>query len=283
MLLTVSLAVATEQTETNPVYAALLNKGVSVTDEKSVKLPPPILADGLDRDAQQAAIRNASDKYDYDQFVRDSTVAPFVYEYRPIDNSNPDFLVYGIDVCFVAYGELETLQDVDPKQLFNLNANAKDAKVVVLDDAALREHGITLAERANFTERFEHAAYPLFNKVQVEVTNQANLSATDQSLVRATRLDDRFAESPRFPNQWRPISITPTGGTALGEPHPFRGTGMYLKTTRLIEPTGALFVEYHTVSVEPDAWFNGKPLIRSKLLLLLQREVRKFRHTLASQ
>lgn len=281
IVLTASLAAGADQTELNPVFAALLGDGVAVTDTEHIPLPSPILADSLDRDAQQAALREASGRHGYDRFVRKSNVSPHVYEYREIDDSNAEYLVYGVDVCFVAYGKLDTITKLDPKQFFNLAGNNQDAKVDVLDEDALAAHDIKLAENDQLRERFEHAAYPLFDKVFIEATNQANLTVADESFVRATRLDGRFADSDDFPNRWRKMTITGTGKTEYGEPHVFRGTGMYLKITELIEPEGALFVEYHTVSVEPEAWFNGAPLIRSKLGILLQREVRKFRHTLS--
>jgi hypothetical protein len=54
-----------------------------------------------------------------------------------------------------------------------------------------------------------------------------------------------------------------------------------VKVTRLVEPAGALFVEYHLVFVEPRAWFGGANLLRSKVPILAQSEVRAFRRELA--
>ena len=50
--------------------------------------------------------------------------------------------------------------------------------------------------------------------------------------------------------------------------------------TELIEPQGALFVEYHLVFDEPKAWFGGANLLRSKLPLMVQDNIRKFRREL---
>jgi hypothetical protein len=50
-----------------------------------------------------------------------------------------------------------------------------------------------------------------------------------------------------------------------------------VKATRLAAPAGALFVEYHVVFLEPQGWFRGTNLLRSKLPIVAQDLVRKFR------
>ncbi len=67
------------------------------------------------------------------------------------------------------------------------------------------------------------------------------------------------------------------GKPQVGQPQPYSGAGFYAKVTRLKEPEGALFVEYHQVFQEPKAWFGGANLLRSKLPLLAQDSVRDFR------
>src|SRR5205814_1186239 len=90
----------------------------------------------------------------------------------------------------------------------------------------------------------------------------------------------RFGDDPEFPNRWRPISRDDDGKPVLGEAHPYGGAGAYIKITRLAEPAGALFVEYHLVFTEPKGWFGGANLLRSKVPILTQSEVRAFRREL---
>ena len=47
--------------------------------------------------------------------------------------------------------------------------------------------------------------------------------------------------------------------------------------TPLAEPAGAILVECHGVFEEPQGWFQGAPLLRSKLPMLVQEQVRGFR------
>ena len=52
---------------------------------------------------------------------------------------------------------------------------------------------------------------------------------------------------------------------------------MYFKITKLAEPAGALFVEQHIVFAEPTGWFDGNNLLRSKLPIAVQDNVRTMR------
>ena len=52
---------------------------------------------------------------------------------------------------------------------------------------------------------------------------------------------------------------------------------MYLKITKLAEPAGAVFAEQHITFVEPHGWFDGENLLRSKLPLSVQENVRSTR------
>ena len=56
-----------------------------------------------------------------------------------------------------------------------------------------------------------------------------------------------------------------------------------MKLTRLADPDGAVFVEYHGVYNEPSGWFPGEEnLLRSKLPLVVQQEVKQFRVKLSN-
>ena len=67
------------------------------------------------------------------------------------------------------------------------------------------------------------------------------------------------------------------------QPQPYAGLGSYVKATRLAEPAGAVFIEYHVVFAEPQGWFHGANLLRSKLPIVAQDMVRKFRRKMAEQ
>ena len=41
-----------------------------------------------------------------------------------------------------------------------------------------------------------------------------------------------------------------------------------------------MFIEYHVAFIEPEGWFHGTNLLRSKLPIVAQEMVRKFRRNL---
>ena len=87
---------------------------------------------------------------------------------------------------------------------------------------------------------------------------------------------------PSIPNCWHSISIDDAGRRQIGPPQPYAGLGSYVKATRLAEPAGAVFIEYHVVYAEPQGWFHGANLLRSKLPIVAQDLVRRLRRKMAS-
>ena len=57
--LSLVLASASGSVEKNAVFKELLEQGVKMSDGTAVKLPPPILADGLDAAGQKAALEQS--------------------------------------------------------------------------------------------------------------------------------------------------------------------------------------------------------------------------------
>ena len=60
-----------------------------------------------------------------------------------------------------------------------------------------------------------------------------------------------------------------------------RGRGELLKITRLSAVPGALLVEVHFLFTEPQEWFDGAPILRSKISLVAQDRIRSLRSELA--
>src|SRR5882757_1439501 len=53
----------------NPIYDGLINRGVAVSPQETLKLPPPILTDGQSAAAQRKSIETLLDgRYDWDDF-----------------------------------------------------------------------------------------------------------------------------------------------------------------------------------------------------------------------
>jgi hypothetical protein len=57
----------------------------------------------------------------------------------------------------------------------------------------------------------------------------------------------------------------------------------YAKISRLGVKPGAVVVEMHMAFVEPDGWFHGAPILRSKFGAVAQDQIRTLRRDLASK
>lgn len=263
--------------EKNPIYKELLEKGVSVGAGQALRFPEPTLTDKLDKQAQLDAIKKlAGDDYPLDELLRSSIVAPHILKFRDIDVGDPSKIGRGVDLWFVAYGNLDKLT---PAQLQSqLMSSRKDNKMVELKEADLTRRGIKVGKDAE--ETYVHTVAGILDRVQVSSTNHTVITRDKGSIVMAARLDPRFNKDADFPNQWRSITIV-DDKEKLGEAQPYEGAGVYIRLTRLHEPAGAVFIEVHQAFVEPKAWFNAPGMLKSKLPIVIQSEVRSFRKELA--
>lgn len=257
----------------NPLYRELRQQGVDVGAAAPVPLPPPTLPDGLDSKKQQAILAGlAGDDFLLEDLVRNSVVAPHLFKYRDLPNTDPQAPAHIVEVWFVAYGDLDALLQKEFLQRA-LQSAQKERKVHLLTEEELAQR--KLAHKEN--ERYSFAEFPVLEKVMLSTTTRTVMSRTADSVIFATKLDPRFVGDPSFPNQWRSMERDSQGAVQLGKPQPYTGTAGYIKVTRLAEPPGALLVEQHMIFAEPKQWFGGANLLRSKLPLLIQNEARAFR------
>ena len=262
---------------TNSLYKELLEKGVPVGDKLSAKLPAPSMADGLDKAGQAKVLKRlAGEDYPLDELLRASVLSPQISKFRDVDAGDADGRGRGIDLWFIAYGNFDRLT----AKTLQAHFLGGSTRVTPLKEADLKQRGISARAEANLEETYVHAVGSILDRVQVSSTNHGMISRSKDSIVLATRLDPRFAKDADFPNQWRPITIQEDGKESLGPPQPYQGAGMYLRLTRLHEPAGAIFVEFHQVFVEPKKWFDAPNMLKSKLPIVIQSEVRTFRREL---
>jgi hypothetical protein len=268
----------------NAIYDALVGRGVKVSQQFSLKLPQPVLGDGVAAGDHQRTVQNVlSGRYDWDTFVRNSVVSPFVLKISDgVAESGP--VNRQVDIYFVAYGSLKALSSEDylQKQLsLSINneqsGNSGAAKILTAEE--LRKRGIAVESKPG-QPRWLAVTSTLLGKVRISLTTQNMKSESADSVVVASVADPRFINDPEYPNCWRSLSTDDTGQRQVGAPQPFVGLGSYVKATRLAEPKEALFIEYHVAFVEPQEWFHGANLLRSKLPIVAQDIVRKFRRNL---
>jgi hypothetical protein len=263
----------------NLVFDYLMNRGVQVGTDETVRLPAPTLPDGLNAADQRRAIESiCGENHTWEDLTRKTVVAPFILK---ISDGQQERRGRRLDAWFVAYGDLRTLENQEflERQMRSVTSDTDPdfgSSNKVLKAADLKRRGLALAGRPGDTE-YDVVEFTLLERVRLRVTTQTTRSKTADSDLAASILDRRFMKDAEFPNLWRPIARDDEGRRRLGQPQPYFGFGGYAKVTRLIEPPGALFVEYHAAFSEPQGWFDGTNLLRSKLPILAQMIVRQLR------
>ena len=78
----------------------LLEKGVPVSDGRSVPLPPPSMRDGLDASGQEAVLAKVADEqHPLDELMRQTIFAPFQLKIEPARETTPDTPIFRVDLC----------------------------------------------------------------------------------------------------------------------------------------------------------------------------------------
>jgi len=263
----------------NPELDALLTQGVAFPGGQMRKLRPPTLADGLTAPQQQQAIEavlamKKGKLITYEQFTakeHNSSYVLLVDQDPQYDGSVPG---HSINVWFVVYAKLKTV--ADPKFMKQQFKPDKTSRIDTLTLEDLKERQIVPRIIADGNEWFVHGTFKLLQtdvRVQVQATERVVETTTKESATLAGQIDRRFDRDVMFPNEWRPA---PRG--VVGEPASlYVSSGAYSKVTKLVQPAGALLVEYHFVYEEPESWFNGHDLLRTKFPQIAPGNVQDFR------
>ncbi|MBI2824770.1 MAG: hypothetical protein HYX69_08795 [Planctomycetia bacterium] len=270
------------------VFEDLITRGVAVESGERLTVPGPRLPDGLTREQQDKALREAAGKHPLDRFLRDSIVAPFSFDITSADDASGKRRGQRVDFCFVAYGRIQSIihHDLFQELVGSQEAREPDAErtsVRTLTADELQSRGLAPRKTAGVDETYVLVDVPILNRVRLTGVGFGQRENHQESLVAAMTLDERFRDDPDFPNRWRSIGRDAQGKTTVGPATPYAGIGGYIKITQLQEPAGAIFIECHIAFDEPQGWFGGKNLLRSKLPLVIQDNVRAFRRKLAKE
>jgi len=275
----------------NPVFVELTQQGLPANADAGtkIKLPPPTMADGLNAAAQRQVLEEiAKPNRRVEDLVRNSVVAPFVLKIVDVPGGADEEPFRRVDVWYVVYGKLDDFFDEDFFQsLVEMAHGEKKSRLPVskgmLREDALRKRGIQPAETDLLKERYCYGTFDLFDRVLLSVTRRVVATRDAQSVVVAAVVDPRFTKDEKYPNQWRPVKMDQRREFTLGPAQPYVASGSYSKITRLEDQPGALLVEHHQLFAEPQGWFDGKNLLRSKLPLAVQDSVRKLRFQLRAK
>ena len=271
----------------NPVFQELLKTGIKTSDGTLVKLPPPILADGLDAAGQHAALAKVADaRNSVKDLLGKSYYAPVVVKIRTVKESPGEGpAVRSVDLWFVAHGDWNTLTSQEFLESVFKPANEGKSRVVaksgVLTDQELAARKLSATAKKGYEERFVYSTFSLFERVEISATRRAVVTSGKDAVLAAGRIDSRFANDADYPNQWRPLLRNEQAEIQPGPVHPWANAGGYSKITRLMDPADAVLVECHLVYEEPYGWFDGVNLVKQKIPAIVQEKVRTFRRKLA--
>lgn len=265
----------------NRVYETLLADGLTLGGTR-IRFPAPVLRDGQSAEAQRKGlVKIAGSSSRLDELLRNSVTAPFLLKLHDETSQEGDTIRRG-DLYFVVHADLDT---IDPDAL---TRKGTEEKPVEAGNMRFVSHVLTADEQSTHThmppkqgddaprERFVHVRGRLLGRIAVESTDHIVASHSKGSWVVASRTDPKFDDDKAFPNRWQPI-----GGSGEAAWKAYGGGGSYVKISRLEAPAGALFVEAHFAFAEPRAWFDGAPILRSKLGVVAQDQIRRLRRELA--
>jgi hypothetical protein len=269
------------ETPENSIYVELVGKGVPLSSEDKAKLPEFTMADGLDQTAQEKILKDVIAKQKdspptLKQFTENKLNAPFI----KIDTAIPNSTSHQIDLYFIAYGNLQTVANGNFWKA-RIGQKGKNGTLDFLKPKDLAQRGLTVIDQPKIKEAYAFAdKIDLFEFVQVSGTARSMETIGDQSVVVAILLDPKFHGDKEFPNEWRKVTFGPKGAPQIGNPNPYDGVGAYAKVTQLQSPDDALFVEYHIIYNEPAGWFDGRHVLETKLPMMIDNDVKRFRKDL---
>ena len=262
----------------NPVLKAAIERGLEV-GSLAVTLPEPTFRDGMTAEEQKAALAGvAGSTRGADEMLQPSLSAP--HKLRLQDRKADGAMVRSGDLVFALRGvDLDAIRPAEAIRRFR-------SEPVEAGNMRFQVHILTPEEAAKIPappssdhEWLSHAVGRLLDRIAVESTDRIVVSKSDDSLILASRTDPAFGPEGPFPNRWMTIDLK-AGGDVLGPPKSFSGGVGYMKLTRLKGQDKAMLVEAHFAYAEPTAWFDGAPILRSKLGLIAQDQVRRIRREL---
>jgi hypothetical protein len=265
----------------NSVYREVLSQGLP-SGGQAVHLPEPRLRDGQDAGAQRAALLEvAGSDQALEELLRNAVTAPYIIKVRDVKAAAT---IRVVDLWFVIYADLAQLDPArEAARTDGKEAEAGNMKFQtrLLKTAELRAAGVAPpAETPGLHTWYAHIHGRLLDRIEFDVTNQVMASQSSESVVIASRTDPAFPKAGPLANGWRTIGSS-TGVETKGALEPYAGGISYAKISRLAPRPGALLVEMHGAFVEPQEWFQGAPILRSKFSVVAQDQIRSLRRELA--
>lgn len=258
--------------------ADLVTSGVAVAPDTLAPLPTGGLRfDALQTQADLAGLAGAAD---WDRFTADSINAPVTVTIEPFPATGTR-LAHRVHAAFTLRAPLERLKaDETLRRSLGAEADGKDASVRLLTAEELAAAGIPPDPGGH--ERLVAIDLPLLNRVRIRGVVRTVATEHPDGVEVAWWFDERLRDHPRWRPTWTRTEQNELGARVEGEPQPYGGCGGIVTARRLATDGGLdlLVLESRMVLAEPEAWFQGGNLVRSKIPLTTQEGVRSLRRRL---
>lgn len=274
-------AVAADEAPTDPdPRADLATRGVPVAADTLAPLPERVLR--FDAPQAQADLAGLAGAADWERFTADSINAPVTVTIEPFPAAGTR-LAHRVHTAFTLRAPLERLKADETLRRSlgaEADAGAKDAAVRLLTAEELQAAGIPPDPGGR--ERLVAVELPLLNRVRIRGVVRTVATEHPDGVEVAWGFDERLRDHPRWQPTWTRIEENELGARVEGEPQPYGGCGGVVAVRRLAAEGGLdlLVVESRMVLAEPEAWFQGGNLVRSKIPLTTQEGVRSLRRRL---
>ena len=246
----------------------------------------PTISDSLTADEELKALEAIPGRrLPMDELTRNAVSAPFVIQVGDLQPYGEGTKSRSIDLWFFVHGDWDSLKQMAEEQgaefgnLLQEQAAAKaeehQLESRAIGETELTERGIEIAPHPDVREFYRNGEISLLDRVLLQITSRLTVTQSQRSILIASELDNRFTGDDEFPNTWRTISSDRS--KTMGPVAPYSGWQQYVKATNLESLPGMILVEAHFWMSQPNDWFNGRDLLKSKIRIGSQTMVRKFR------
>jgi hypothetical protein len=281
-LLVLVMAVAAEGADAEP-FAVLESQGLKLPDA-SVELRHPSIDASLDPSQRRAVVEQLAGRLG-SRFSSDSVSAPVAIDIETIKDSLAQPIGHDIRSDFVAFAQLSNLREREMlEQLFGPETNSPDEGSLdgfvsrEVPDDVLQQAGVQRDVEGNVS--YIYLEIPLLKKVLIRGVVRVEKRVSTESIELVWFIDPRFASAGEYANRWTELVRDPVGKLTEGKSHAYSGWGGWVGVYQVDPEIHMLLVQSQMVMHEPQQWFSGSNLLRSKLPLTIQENARTFRRKL---
>ncbi|MGI9473881.1 MAG: hypothetical protein ACR2NZ_20225 [Rubripirellula sp.] len=279
----------------------LVSSGIVIAGER-VPIQSPSVDPRGQSELRMAAQEKLAGAHGWTRFSRNSVVAPVKIELAYLKNEAGDRVGHRIHVAYVVHAGIETLRDSDLMGGLFGGSTSKEAETKDPESEASKALEDQKADESFRSEQMDDATvtslgiesqpgvgfgwleFLLLKKVELQGVIRSNrFEGVDYVAITwelAEEFTDREPVHERFRNEWVRRDRSPSGSLIRSEATSFAGAAGYLVLSSVDGTDNACLIEAEVVLHEPEGWFNGSNLLRSKLPLILQESARRFRRGL---